>query len=532
MRRFMSLSLPLWPTDRLNSPWSAAPERRPRPQRPFALAHTTTGGERLYALNARADQAGLHVGQMVADAKALEPDLLTRPHDPSGDKAALTRLARACGRWSPWTSADPGAPGLDGILLETTGCAHLFGGEQALLETCVNAVRSHGITTTGAIASTIGLAWGLARHAAPPAPGGMLVSRSLSPDLDTLPVEALRIGALASKLRRFGLVQVSDLLTRPRAGLARRFGPQLLKRLDQAARREPESLDPLQPVSAYRTRMRYSEPLLVLDGLKSSLTEATVTLCRQLETDGHGLRQARLTLYRVDGRTQDLDIGTAAPSRDAPHITRLLLERLDRTALDIGFGIDMIELSAPLSQAINTHQAQLDPEHTAHNPVADIHQLTDRLTAKLGENTVYEARFQATHQPEHAAHWVPLATGSASSPALSVADQPGLPLDDAPLTPDRPLMILGRPEQVEAVAEIPDGPPRSFHWRRVHHRVSQAEGPERIAPDWWQAPPGDMPRSRDYFRVETHEGRRFWLYRDGLYGLETRQPRWFVHGVG
>ena len=172
---------------------------------PFALSHTTTGGERLYALDAEAARCGLQVGQSVSDAKALEPMLQLRPADPAGDIRRLAALARGCGRWSPWTAPDPGRPGEDGVLLEITGCAHLFGGEDALLAETLGALRRQGHSAHGAIAPTIGLAWGLARHVAPGRPTGQVITDDITTAMAPLPVAALRIGDTAATLRRFGL---------------------------------------------------------------------------------------------------------------------------------------------------------------------------------------------------------------------------------------------------------------------------------------------------------------------------------------
>jgi protein ImuB len=98
------------------------------------------------------------------------------------------------------------------------------------------------------------------------------------------------------------------------------------------------------------------------------------------------------------------------------------------------------------------------------------------------------------------------------------------------LAPSRPVRLFARPEPVEAVAEVPDGPPARFRWRRMLHEVIVAEGPERIAMEWWRDETGQA-LTRDYFRLECRDGLRAWLYREGLFGRETAQPRWFLHGL-
>ena len=525
MRRFMSLSLPRWPVERRSLRPNSAASPSDAPELPFALVHTSTGGERLYALNNEAARLGLRRGQALADAKALEPGLRIAPFAPDADRRLLGAFARWCGRWSPWTAPDPGEPGEDGVMVDITGCAHLFGGEDALVTAALAAVRGQGLTAHGAIAPTIGLAWGLARFPARRVPTGWLIADDVSSSLHNLPVEGLRIGDTAAKLRRFGLKRVGDIAHLPRANLARRFGPDLVRRLDQARGLEDETLNPLQPKTPFRARMRFADALLLLEGIKQAVRETAEVLCAHLEAEGRGLRRVELNLFRVDGKTHLLIIGTAAPARDPAHIARLFNEKLDRAEIDIGFGIDVVELNATATAPLAGRQSGLIGEDIID--VEDFARLTDRLSVRLGETRVKRAARRDSHIPERAAGWSGDTAQSGSALILREAGGQQAFL----LTPERPLLILARPEPAEAVAEIPDGPPRSFVWRRTRHQVRQAEGPERLAPEWWRPPGRASPKTRDYFRIETTEGRRFWLFRDGLYGPETLYPQWFVHGA-
>ncbi|WP_417467575.1 DUF6504 family protein [Maricaulis sp.] len=522
------MSLPRWPVERRslrpNSPGSAA-SPADDPASPFALVHTSTGGERLYALNNEAARLGLRRGQALADAKALEPGLRIAPFAPDADRRLLGAFARWCGRWSPWTAPDPGEPGEDGVMVDITGCAHLFGGEDALVTAALAAVRGQGLTAHAAIAPTIGLAWGLARFPARRAATGWLIADDIASSLHALPVEGLRIGDTAARLRRFGLKRVGDIAGLPRANLARRFGPDLVRRLDQARGLEDETLNPLQPKTPFRARMRFADALLLLEGIKQAVRETAEALCAHLESEGRGLRRVELNLFRVDGKTHLLIIGTAAPARDPAHIARLFNEKLDRAEIDIGFGIDVIELNATATGPLSGRQSGLIGEDRID--AEDFARLTDRLSVRLGETRVKRAARRESHIPERAAGWS--ADTVQSGAALMLREAGGQ--QAFLLTPERPLLILARPEPAEAVAEIPDGPPRSFVWRRTRHQVRQAEGPERLAPEWWRPPGRASPKTRDYFRIETVEGRRFWLFRDGLYGPETLNPQWFVHGA-
>jgi len=479
------------------------------------LTLTGAGGERLYALTPAADAAGLTQGLGVADARALAPALQARTADPDSDKVALKRLARWCGRFSPWTAPDPGAPGVDGVLLDITGCAQVFGGEDRLLTRLVDETRALGLTACAAAAPTLGLAWALARFSAPKAQRGWVAASDVSSVLPGLPVEALRIGDVGAKLRRFGLTRVADLQALPRASLAKRFGLDLVRRLDQASGQERESLTPLSPQADLRARVRFPEALQTLDAITAAAGDATARLCEALERAGMGLTRLRLTLYRVDGRARDLMVGVAAPSRDAAHLHRLLRERLARAEIDIGFGVDLVEAGAALARRLDHAQGDMAGRGVEG---AEAARLADRLNARLGAGAVQRPEPYDSHIPERAARWSPGAGVGQAWPKRAQR---------------RPLLILERPEPAEAVAEIPDGPPRRFIWRRVRHDVTRAEGPERIAPEWWRAPnEAGAGLTRDYFRVETQAGRRFWLYRDGLYASETMQPAWFVHGAG
>ena len=514
MRRFIALSLPRWPTERLRGASAPSEAGLRESLGPFALTHVTTGGERLYALNAQAAACGLVPGQALADAKAMEPGLRAAPAAAEADRRALTGLARWCGRVSPWTAPDPGAPGEDGVLIEATGCARLFGGEDRMLAGLLADVRGLGFTAFAAAAPTIGLAWGLARFSAERVSGGQVIADDVEPALSGLPVEALRLEAeTARRLRGFGLKKTGALLAIPRAQLSRRFGAGLTRRLDQASGREAESLSPLQPATPFRARLRFAEALLLMESVKQAVREAAAQLGETLETEGRGLRRVQLSLYRVDGRTLGLVAGAAAPARDPAHIARLLHEKLERAGFDIGFGVDMVELSALRTEPLGRAQPGLvegenvDPDNLVR--------LADRLAARLGESAVKRVGLRESHMPERASGWR----------AQPAPDR----LAAAPPDRERPLLILSRPEAVDAVAEIPDGPPRSFTWRRTRHLVAGAEGPERLAPEWWRD--RVSPRTRDYFRIETTEGRRFWLYREGLFERETLTPLWYVHGA-
>jgi len=431
------------------------------------------------------------------------PELSVHPATPEEDRAALRRLALWCGRWSPWTAADAE----DGLWLDVTGAAHLFGGEAALLA---------DIAARLAIADTPGMAWAFARFAQSDGPS--LVSAGDRDGLLALPIAALRLpSALAADLARLGFGAVGTLAAQPRAALARRFGQEIGRRLDQALGRIDEPIDPLAPPASLRIRQAFAEPVSAPEDIARIAGDLTEALARRLGDAAEGARRLAFQLFRVDGSVAEVEIGTVRPNRDARHLFRLLAEKLE--SLDPGFGVDMALIEARASEPLGPAQMALAGAGRAAGDVggdeADMAALLDRLIGRLGSAAVARYAPRESHIPERALRRVG---------PLEAASMP----DGAWRTdPPRPIRLFARPEPVEAVAELPDGPPVFFRWRKIGRRVRRAEGPERIAAEWWREAE-DAP-ARDYYRIEDDSGRRYWLYRDGPATPEG--ARWFLHGL-
>ncbi len=463
------------------------------------------GTVRVTAVNQAGQAEGIRPGMTLSDARALYPGLAAAEAEPAADARDLERLAAWCGRYSPWVAVD----GLDGITLDITGCAHLFGGEAAMLDEMLARLAGFGLGVRGAIADTIGGAWALARFGDGrdiAAPGS--VRGRLAP----LPVAGLRFPAdLVDGLEQLGLRRIGDLYPLPRGSLAMRFGDLPGRRLDQALGRADEPLSPRQPVAAYRVELRWPEPLGRLEDIAAASEQLLARLAERLESEQAGARRLVLSLYRVDGEVAELRIGTRRPSRDPAHLQRLLAEHFDR--LDLGFGVEVMALAAPVTEALAPRQAGLA------TAVADgggevLARLIDRLQNRVGPDHVVQLVPVDSHQPDRVVALVPAPPPAAAWQVGWQAEQP------------RPIRLLPCPEPIEVVAPLPDHAPVQFRWRKVTHRVARAEGPERIAPDWWR----EAGRTRDYYRVEDQAGRRFWLYRDGLYD-EARSPGWYLHGL-
>jgi protein ImuB len=514
MGRIVSVWLPDWPI----TVWSRAAGRTPPDAGvPFALTERTVRGLVLAAVNPAARAFGLRRGQAHADARAILPALQSVPAEPEREATALRRLALWAERFSPAVAVDELQPGLEGLTLDMTGGAHLFGGEAALLAEIERRLEAAGVPARAAMADTPGAAWALARFGeeklAPPG-----AAREALADL---PVEALRLGEGALKLlRRFGLKRIGELYPLPRAGLARRFGAeegvQLVRRLDQALGIEAEPLEPVRPAPLYRTWSCFAEPLIDIEGVAHVLPRLVEALAAQLERDGKGARRLVLTGFRVDGRTTGIEAGLSVPAAAPAHLLRLLKERgLER--LDLGFGVDVLMLSAHKAEAARVRQTDIAPAVAGAEEA--LAALIDRIEAKLGEGAVRRPALVDSHIPERSEAWV-----SAPPPQSGGGGPP-----EAVEGP-RPLLLLDPPEPIETLADLPDSAPARFTWRRVSHKVARADGPERLSPEWWLHAEG---RTRDYYRVEDESGRRFWLYREGLYAREdsARPPSWWMHGV-
>ncbi|MFJ6023019.1 Y-family DNA polymerase [Brevundimonas sp. NPDC092305] len=532
MRRIVSVWLIDWPIsvrrrslERVRRP-ASPPDPALDPRNPFALIlKNSRGAAILHALNPAARVAGLSRGQAQADARAMIPHLIAQPADPAADLRALTALAEWAERWSPSVSVDTSGDGLEGLFLDVTGATHLFGGEAQLLEQIRSRLAEAGATARVAMAPTPGAAWALARYGEGHA--SIAADETVRDLLADLPVDALRVDdRTLTAARRFGLKHIGDLYPMPRGGLARRFrevdGVGLVRRLDQALGFVGEALTPLRPLPKYRAWEAYAEPLGDIEGVESRLPELADQLIRPLERDGHGATALTLTGFRTDGGATRLSVRMGRPGREMKPWLRLFREAgLGR--LELGFGLDALMLTADEAEPLAARQATMANQAEARQ-AESLADLIDRLTARLGEARVLT--------PEPVDTWIP-ERAERLTPALGRQPAP-----DRTGVGRRPILMLDPPEPVEAIAELPDGAPARFTWRRLSRRVVRSDGPERLSPEWWRPRPDDrLARTRDYYRVEDADGARYWLFREGLYGWDytgqpdERAPSWWMHGM-
>ena len=513
MSRMVSVWLPALPIERLKRVRNG---KLFPVDRPFALVGSEDRGLLLTALNASAMREGLSAGMGLADARAICPQLATAQAEPEKDAACLLALARWSGRYSPSLNVD----GDDGLWLDVSGVPHLFGGARGLLDDMAMRFAKLGFTARIALAETLGGAHALARYAHSPSfivPQGK-IGEALSP----LPVEALRLdGDITRLLKRLGLKRIGQLYDLPRNSLEKRFHSRqaaeaVLHRLDQALGKREEPRTPLLPSPDYAARLPFPEPLITHEGIVAGLDHLTEKLCQALSLARRGARRVSLALYRADGTYAVVETGLSAPAREPSHLARLFEDRV--CAIDVGFGVDLMVLAAlatePLLPAQSTFARREDR--------AKAEPLVDRLASRLSSAAVRRLAPFASHVPERAQTMLPALVGSASWPEQSVSKPP------------RPPLLFAEPEPVDVLAEIPEGPPARFTWRRVTRRVVKAEGPERIAPEWWrELVRSSGSRPRDYYRIEDEDGRRYWVFRAGLYQESEAKdlPAWYLHGV-
>jgi protein ImuB len=512
-QRILSLWLRRLSTDRIARSREKSCER----PSPLVIYGKRGNADVLTAIDDAAEQLGLSHGLALAQARAMHPGIDTMAEDAEAEAVLLETIADWCLRYTPLVACD--AP--DGLLLDISGCAHLYGGEHKLVSDLAVRLKDTGFAYSLAIAGTIGAAWAAARHGEP----ASYVRGEERTLLAPLSLSALRLpAATVTGLARVGLKCIGDIVDLPRAPLTARFGPEVLRQLDRALGYEHEPLTPRLPVAPYVAEQRFPEPI----AREEDVLAITVRLARRLqfalERRGDGARRIELTLFRTDGAVRRIAAGTSRPLRNPDEIRGLFVERLAALAdaLDPGFGFDMARLSVIVAEPCPPEQIGIGGGEDA----AELCRLVDRLSARLGARRVQRLIAQDGHIPELA---------EAILPAQAINGDAGWDAfrgyREAAALPPRPLRLLVRPEPIEAVAEVPDGPPLRFRWRRALHEVVAAEGPERIEGTWWseQGSP-----ARDYFRVEDKSGLRFWLFRAGLYRDLTpgaTAPAWFLHGT-
>jgi protein ImuB len=524
-RRILGLWLPRLPIDRIKRRLgqdNAAQDNAAHDAAPGVVVIKDSNALLIHSLDEAAVRWGLTHGLPLANARAICPDLIVHDADIAADAKTLEDIADWCDRFTPLVALD--AP--HGLLLDITGCAHLFGGEARLLKLVCDALTVRGFTVSAAIASNPVCARTMNRHVH----GRIVPDGEEAIAVGPLPVAALGAPeATTLGLRRAGLKTIGDVAARGRHEITARFGAAFTAGLAQALGEGDAPISPRKPPPDYIVEKRFAEPVATDTVIAASLSSLAATLVAAMAQQGKGARRLEACFFRTDGAVRQIAVDTGQPVTEAKVIDRLFRERLEALSdpLDPGFGFDLIRLSAGRSEIVVQQQRDLDAHVHDNDALAA---LIDRIAARIGGKRVIVHLPQETHIPQRAVLPVPAQQNLA---AAQRADWPERIEDEPPL---RPLRLFEHPEKLEVIAQVPDGPPARFVWRRAAHAVVRAEGPERIAMEWWR--PDGQGFTRDYFRIEDEQGLRFWLYRDGLYDREIDpktgepvQPAWYMHGL-
>ncbi|WP_430642538.1 Y-family DNA polymerase [Bradyrhizobium paxllaeri] len=477
----------------------------------------------IHSLDEAAVRAGLSIGLPLANARAICPEMTVFDADEIADTKTLNDIADWCDRFTPLVALDPPY----GLFLDITGCAHLFGGERALLQIVIGALSRRGFAVSAAIASTSICARTLTRHAS----GKIVADGEEAEAVAPLPISALGAGdAITAGLRRAGLKTIGDVALRAPHEITARFGASFTTLLAHALGQGDAPISSRKPLPDYIVEKRFPDPVTTDTVIAMNLSALAAMLVTAMDRQGKGARRLDASFFRTDGAVRTISVDTGRPVTKPEVIDRLFRERLDalNDPLDPGFGFDLIRLSASRTEIVVQQQRDLDA--TVHDN-DELSALIDRIAARIGGKRVVVHLPEDTHIPERAVLAV------AAQHHLAAAAQAAWPERIESEPPLRPLRLFDRPEPINVpFATVPDGPPHQFTWRRVTHAVVRVEGPERIAMEWWKQN-GDGP-TRDYFRIEDEAGLRFWIFRDGLYESEAADAevepgsvRWFVHGL-
>ncbi|MEO6733910.1 MAG: DNA polymerase Y family protein [Ferruginibacter sp.] len=471
-------------------------------QTPFVLASPDHGRMVVTAVNALAQAQGVDSGMVVADARALIPSLEVIDDKQEYATTLLKAIAEWCIRYTPSVAIDPP----DGLTLDVTGCAHLWGGEQQYLETIIERLKKIGYEVSAAMADTIGAAWAIARFGQN---SSIIQTGQQSAALLSLPPAALRLETqTVERLEKLGLRQINNFINMPRSALRRRFGTSFLRRLNQALGHEEETMLPIQPIEPYQERLPCLEPIVTATGIEIALQRLLEALCHRLQQEQQGLRAAIFKGYRVDGKIEITEIGTNRPSHNSRHIFKLFEFKLPGIEPALGIelftlGTSKVEPLSPAQSALWRNKGGLDDNGLA--------ELLDRIAGKTGATHIHRYIPDEHYWPERS---FKLATSLQEQP--STTWNAGRP---------RPLQLLSKPVPIEVTAPIPDYPPMLFRHQGVLHKIVKADGPERIEQEWWL----QEGQHRDYYCVEDEAGHRYWLFRSGHYDV-NKTYQWFIHG--
>lgn len=487
----------------LNTDWFSLSQPDLRSM-PFVLRTSSRGKMVITATNKKAEQSGLSVGMALADARAIVPELKALDDKPDMPEKLFKLLGEWCIRFTPIAAID--LP--DGLILDATGCPHLWGGDNLYVEDIKNKLNTRGYDVRIAMADTIGVAWGVARFGKLLNEGLVIPNGMHIEALMKLPPQALRLEPeVIEKLHKLGLRQIRQLTNIPRPAMRKRFGAYTLMRLDMALGQEIESLQPIVPIEPYHERFPCLEPISTAKGIEIALKKLLEALCLRLQREQKGLRKVTFKGYRMDGKVEQVEIGTSGASNHEAHIFNLFQNKLQ--TIEPALGIELFTLDAT---KIEDHKAKAVNLWEKAGNLEDkrLSELIDKLGSKVGTNAIHRYLPDEHHWPERSFR---------SAKSLSEKPQSTWHSEKP-----RPLCLLEKPQPIEVTAPIPDYPPMLFRYQGKLHQIIKADGPERLEQEWWI----QQGQHRDYYRVEDEQGHRYWLFRLGHY--HDHDFQWFLHG--
>ena len=469
---------------------------------PFVLASSDHGRMKITQVSALAKRKGIYVGMAVADARIILPCIEVLDDKPELANKLLKKISLWCIRYTPIISIDS----FDGLLLDISGCAHLWGNEKNYLKDIISKLRSFGYHIRAAIADTIGAAWAISRYGKIQA---IIKSGEQASAITNLPPEALRLSMYTlERLHKLGLYTIGSFMNMPRSVLRRRFGQQLLLRLDEALGHEEENFQSVIPIEAYHESLPSLEPIKTRPGIEIALQRLLEILCNRLQHEAKGLHSATFKGYRIDNEIERIDIVTNHPSNNVHHLFNLFEIKIG--TIEPALGIELFTLEASRVEDIITLQQTFWAANSSLES-KEIAELLDCLQSKFGNNILRRYLPDEHHLPERSV-----------KPATSLTEKPSIPW---PTNKLRPIRLLKEPKHIEVTAPIPDYPPMNFRYEGKLYKVKKADACERIEAEWWLS----NELHRDYYVVEDEEGKRYWLFRSGHYN-DQEKPAWFIHG--
>jgi protein ImuB len=495
VKRFVSIWFPHLSTD-----WFEL--RKPEVKKiAFVLVAPSHGRMIITSANVLAQKKGIKKGMILADARASFPSLQYFDDKPNLEQQLLQRIAEWCIRFTPCASIDP----LGGIILDASGCSHLWGGDETYVSDIIKRLAAKGYYAKAAMADTIGCAWAVTRFS-----NERVIQKGKHLDaLLALPPESLRIETkTVQRLHQLGLREIKNIVSIPRSSLRRRFGSLIIQRINQAIGTEQEFIQPVYPMEPFQERLPTIEPIQRLEGIEIALNELLERLCKRLLREGKGIRTAYFRCYCVDSKVSGIQISTSRASNNIQHLFHLFGLKL--SGIEPELGIELFVLEATKVEDCVPAQEEFWKQTTGLNN-DKLSEFLDRISGKIGGDAITRYLPDEHYWPERSFR-----------KATSLTEQP---TTEWKIDKPRPLQLLSPPELIQVTAPIPDYPPLNFRYMGKLHKITKADGPERIEKEWWI----EEGEHRDYYAVEDEEGNRYWLFRSGHYD-EQKKPLWFIHG--